>query len=43
MVRKLNGEDDVNISLAKELAAELADKRVLIVAGFMPPDHKLSN
>lgn len=43
VVRQLNGEDDLNITLAKELAAELADKRVLIVAGFMPPDHKLSN
>lgn len=42
IISLMEGNDRLAERELRELAAELAGSNVLIVAGFMPPDHKLS-
>lgn len=42
IVESVGGEDIVSREEAKRLAEEAFDKRILVVAGFMPPDSRLS-
>lgn len=42
IVESVGGEDIISREEAKRLAEEAFDKRILVVAGFMPPDSRLS-
>lgn len=42
VVELLNGQNTISVDDARALAGYLQDKRVLVVAGFMSPDHRLS-
>lgn len=41
-VEMLSGQNTLNVDAARALAGQLRDKRILVVAGFMLPDHRLS-
>ena len=42
-VSLLSGKSSIPVTVGRELAKHLQDKRILLVAGFLPPDHKLSS
>lgn len=42
IIERINPCNSVNRAVIKRLAAEAVDKRILVVAGFMPPDARLN-
>ena len=42
IVRVVENEDRMNPAVLDSIALEMMEKRILVVAGFMPPDNKLN-